>query len=804
MQTHTRNVLFYILLALPLGLASAAQGDDLGPAIDAALKRAGANRPQIEEALSKVPAEQQEGMRFLVAHMPDQDLTSLSAEFLLVNVRYAYQAFNEAPWKDQVPKEVFLNYVLPYASINERRDDWRKDFYEKFKPLIAGITESGKAGAKLNEKVFPLVKVRFSRNRQKADQSPLESIETGMASCTGMSVLLVDACRAVGVPARFVGVPLWSDLSGNHSWVEIFDNGQWHFTGAGEATGDKLNVAWFVGRASGCERDNLLHAIYAARFERSAQKFPLPWAQDVDWVNAVNVTDRYTNKVPKPADGEVIARFQVLDRPGGQRISTVLRLRDPEGKQVFEGKTRDERFDGNDHLETVLKKGTRYQAEIAVMDKRATAEIQPQQAEELFTLTMAGAEQKLPTWLRPTHDDLTFAKSPEGREVLAAMAKYFAADPEKRADIALDPKFDERVLTNSASIRKLAWAAYSQGVEAKKLIEDLKQQRVTYKEFTCPFAVKAVGTMPEDGWPLFIAMHGGGGAPKEVNDQQWQVMQIYYRDQPQAGGYLYLAIRAPNDRWNGFYDWYNLPLTENLIRQFVLAAGVNPNKVCLMGYSHGGYGAFFIGPQIADRFAAVHASAAAPATGNEVGKNLFNTRFSFMVGEKDNAHGRYERCVAFDKYINELRGDRKNSYPVKFELIQGAPHTGLPDRNKIKDMIDAVRVPVPREVCWQTTYDVVKSMNWVQVPKAGGGKELTAKCQDNTVTVEGKNLDEVTLLLDERLVDFAKPLTVETGGEKTTHTLRPSLRTLCETLADRGDPELMFAARVDVKMPQKK
>ena len=36
-------------------------------------------------------------------------------------------------------------------------------------------------------------------------------------------------------------------------------------------------------------------------------------------------------------------------------------------------------------------------------------------------------------------------------------------------------------------------------------------------------------------------------------------MQIYYRDHPEAGGYLYVALRAPNDAWNGFYDVYVYP-----------------------------------------------------------------------------------------------------------------------------------------------------------------------------------------------------------------------------------------------------
>ena len=62
----------------------------------------------------------------------------------------------------------------------------------------------------------------------------------------------------------------------------------------------------------------------------------------------------------------------------------------------------------------------------------------------------------------------------------------------------------------------------------------------------------------------------------------------------------------------------------------------------LIGYSHGGYGAFFIGPKIPDRFAAVHGSAAAPTDGTISPRTLRNTRFTFMVGEKDNAYGRRE------------------------------------------------------------------------------------------------------------------------------------------------------------------
>jgi len=290
-----------VALLIPCTLWAA----DLSPEVEDALGRAGTNRAQLETALEKVPAGRREGMEFLIANMPARDLITLNADFLLENVKYAYEAMEKAPWGRQVPKDIFLNDVLPYASVNERRDQWRRDFYARFLPMVEGCTNASLAAARLNQKVFPAIKVHYSTRRPKADQSPYESIEAGMASCTGLSILLIDACRAVGIPARFAGTPLWTNKSGNHSWVEIWDNG-WHFTGAAEPSGDLLDRAWFVGRARTAQRDNPIHAIYAASFKKTPLLFPLVWDQHVDYVHAVNVTDRYAPP-PEPDAEEDVA-----------------------------------------------------------------------------------------------------------------------------------------------------------------------------------------------------------------------------------------------------------------------------------------------------------------------------------------------------------------------------------------------------------------------------------------------------------------------------------------------------------------
>ncbi len=167
-----------------------------GP-LQTALDRAGSNRGEIQKALDGTSGAEREAMEFLVANMSRRDLRTLSAAFLLENVRLACQTWDEAPWKRDVPHEIFLNYVLPYANIDERRDPWRKEFHDRFAPLVKQARTPGEAAVLLNQKVFPLVKVQYSTKRRKAVQSPKESMDTGLASCTGLTILLVDACRAV-------------------------------------------------------------------------------------------------------------------------------------------------------------------------------------------------------------------------------------------------------------------------------------------------------------------------------------------------------------------------------------------------------------------------------------------------------------------------------------------------------------------------------------------------------------------------------------------------------------------------------
>ena len=91
------------------------------------------------------------------------------------------------------PDEIFHLCDCLMLNLNEKRDEWRKDFFYKFSPFIKNLAL--KYAAILNNKIFEMVGVQYSTNRPKADQSPYESIEAGLASCTGLKFLLIAALQ---------------------------------------------------------------------------------------------------------------------------------------------------------------------------------------------------------------------------------------------------------------------------------------------------------------------------------------------------------------------------------------------------------------------------------------------------------------------------------------------------------------------------------------------------------------------------------------------------------------------------------
>ena len=256
---------------------------------------------ELRELLHSLPEAQQADMAYLILNMLDEDLKSMDLELLKENVEYATMAREKYEWAKNLPLEVYQQDVLPYHVVDEVRDSWRKELYEMFAPAVDTCKTMYDAVCAVNANIPKLTGVDYNTKREKTNQSPRESMRQGMASCTGLAILLVDAYRAVGIPARFAGTASWHDNRGNHSWTEVWLDGEWRVTEYYFPS--QLDHLWFMPDASKAKADDRTYAIYATRFGKADDWFPMVWADgDVEGrsveelpktIGAENVTKRY-------------------------------------------------------------------------------------------------------------------------------------------------------------------------------------------------------------------------------------------------------------------------------------------------------------------------------------------------------------------------------------------------------------------------------------------------------------------------------------------------------------------------------
>ena len=300
-----QRVLLCALAAVALAIAFVVwPSKGYNPADDAELQEviaSSARGAELEALVENMPMEQQREMAFLLKNMPEFDREAMDLELLKENVEYAHLAREKYTWAKQLPEDVYLHDVLPYHVVDEVRDSWRKELYEMFSPAVDTCRTMYDAVCAVNANIPRLTGVDYNTKREKTNQSPRESMRQGMASCTGLAILLVDAYRAVGIPARFAGTASWHDNRGNHSWTEVWLDGQWRVTEYYFPS--KLDHLWFMPDAAKANAEERTYAIYATRFGKADDWFPMVWADgDVEgrpieelpkWVGAENVTKHY-------------------------------------------------------------------------------------------------------------------------------------------------------------------------------------------------------------------------------------------------------------------------------------------------------------------------------------------------------------------------------------------------------------------------------------------------------------------------------------------------------------------------------
>ena len=378
------------------------------------------------------------------------------------------------------------------------------------------------------------------------------------------------------------------------------------------------------------------------------------------------------------------------------------------------------------------------------------------------------------------------------------------------------------------------WNKYIQEVKAEqKRQKEHQDKQIFYNQKVMKYEVKKVGKPDKNGYPLFIAMHGGGGAPARINDSQWEHMKKYYLGSVKKG--IYIAPRGVTDTWNLHFVKESFVMYDRLIENMIAFENADPNQVYIMGFSAGGDGTYAISSRMADRWAA-----AAMSAGHHNGldpRNLFNLPILLQVGDNDKAYKRHFATVEFAEKLLNCQKQEKKGYVYQLNVHYGRGHNFLdnhpkePDQkvianpfewkngakpavkelntNSISWLSQYKRNPLPEKVIWNPQIGSPREAQELWKDPARGNRQywlgITQKTEGEIIASFDKEANKISIskcspglmvLLNEKMVDFSKDILFEIEGKTQKIKVTPSLKNIETSVRERGDKNYMFSGRV--------
>ena len=269
--------------------------------------------------------------------------------------------------------------------------------------------------------------------------------------------------------------------------------------------------------------------------------------------------------------------------------------------------------------------------------------------------------------------------------------------------------------------------------------------------------------VPQGGRSLYISLHGGGGAPPEVNDQQWDNQKVLYA--PAEG--LYFVPRSPTDSWNMWHQEYMDDFLRKTIASAVLFENVNPDKVYILGNSAGGDGLYQLAPRLADHWAAASMMAGHP--GDARMESLRNLPFAIYMGGQDAAYDRNNLAKKYSALLDSLAtAEGDGSYVHDTHIYDDCGHWMLRrDTIAVPWMAQFTRNLYPKRVVWVQDDVLRDNFYWVGVPTEcrQQGNKIVAEIDGQTLRIAQSDSPVVLIGLNDQLLNLDEPVTVVLGDQ---------------------------------------
>ena len=290
---------------------------------------------------------------------------------------------------------------------------------------------------------------------------------------------------------------------------------------------------------------------------------------------------------------------------------------------------------------------------------------------------------------------------------------------------------------------------------------EMEDRVIELKDKKIKFDIKHFGEQGEDGWSLFISLHGGGGTTESENNRLWNRHKTLYELED---GILFTP-RSPSNTLNMWFQSHVDTFFNRIIQNMIAFHNVDPNKIYIMGRSAGGDGIYQVAPRMADRFAAAAMSAGHPNDSSPLG--LRNTAFTIHMGENDSLYNRNDMAVKWGNDLRKLNEEDPEGYRYYIKIYKNKGHwMDNLEASALDWMSDFIRNPYPTKVVWKQGNVLHKRFYWLRNEDPSFGDLIECNIDDQIITVLSSSSSKITIQLNDDLVDMDREITVNYLGRQ--------------------------------------
>ena len=187
---------------------------------------------------------------------------------------------------------------------------------------------------------------------------------------------------------------------------------------------------------------------------------------------------------------------------------------------------------------------------------------------------------------------------------------------------------------------------------------------------------------------------------------------------------------------------------------------------------------------------------------------LRNLPFTLHMGEKDAAYNRNKIASEWEMKLADLHREDSDGYNHEVKIHAGKGHwMDREDAVAIPWMAKWNRNPIPTRFVWKQDDVIGNRFYWLAIEPMDihGRAEIVATRSNNTIDIQTKDAERVSIRLSDDMADLDKPISITCGSSSLFQGIVPRcIGRIATTLSERGDPKAIFCAEVKVSIPKEK